>query len=60
MKLKPEFINNQIFHPASGQLLNINLIEPAEYEYLYNNGYKHLFEDEKIEEKPKKNVIPKQ
>ena len=60
MKIKDEYIDSFIIHPHSGRTMNVRFgIDPANYEYYYNNGYKHIFEEEEIQPiKEPENDIP--
>jgi len=47
LKVKEGFIDSNIHQPYTGKIVNIKFnIDPADYEFYYNNGYEHLFDVE--------------
>ena len=45
LKIKDEYLDCSIVHPASGRTLFVRFdTNPSEYEYFYNHGYQHLFD----------------
>lgn len=45
-----DFIDWQIVHPATAQMVWVKWIEPADYQYYFDNGYQYLFEIETTDE----------
>ena len=56
MTIKPEFMSNNISHPASGKEIQITSIEPTDYQYYFDNGYNFIFK--KIIIAPENNDLP--
>lgn len=42
--LKPEHKNDIIQKPYGNEVLHMSFVEPVMYNYLYTNGYQHLFD----------------
>ena len=44
--LKPEHKNDMIQQPYGNDVWHMSFVDPVLYQYLYNNGYQHLFNEE--------------
>jgi hypothetical protein len=48
MTIKEEYVDCSINHPATGKTINLKWLDPNEYDYIYANGYQHLFNEDGI------------
>lgn len=46
MTLIEDYIDWTIVHPATARLTAVKWIDPADYQYYFDNGYQYLFEIE--------------
>ena len=50
LTLKQEYFEYDIYDPITGRIINVFMIDPNQFEYYYNLGFKLIFNIQKQEE----------